>query len=194
MTTWSLRSATADDLGPIMAIETAVFEHDAWSAESMAAELVGPDRAYLVAIAGDEPHRSGAAVVGYAGLAVGGEQADVQTIAVAEPARGHGVGRALLDQLLQLARLRGAAEVFLEVRSDNPVARALYRAAGFERIAIRPRYYQPDGVDAVVMRLVLPQPKARLAAAPRGLPPTAVDPSDAGGGLDGAGDGGGDGD
>jgi ribosomal protein S18 acetylase RimI-like enzyme len=46
--------------------------------------------------------------------------------------------------------------VFLEVRADNPVAQAMYTAAGFERIAVRPRYYQPDGVDAWVMRAELP--------------------------------------
>jgi len=28
---------------------------------------------------------------------------------------------------------------------------------------VRPNYYQPDGVDAVVMRLSIPPPKAGLA-------------------------------
>ena len=46
-------------------------------------------------------------------------------------------------------------ELFLEVRADNPGAEALYVSRGFERIAIRAAYYQPDGVDAVVMKAVL---------------------------------------
>ena len=42
--------------------------------------------------------------------------------------------------------------MLLEVRADNPAAQALYAQHGFEAIAVRPRYYQPDDVDAVVMR------------------------------------------
>jgi ribosomal protein S18 acetylase RimI-like enzyme len=52
------------------------------------------------------------------------------------------------------AATRGASEIFLEVRADNPGAQALYCSFGFEEIAVRPRYYQPDDVDAIVMRAV----------------------------------------
>ena len=45
--------------------------------------------------------------------------------------------------------------MFLEVRADNPVAQALYASEGFEAVGRRPRYYQPDDVDAIVMRLEL---------------------------------------
>jgi ribosomal-protein-alanine N-acetyltransferase len=44
-------------------------------------------------------------------------------------------------------------EVFLEVRADNPVAQALYASEGFLEIGRKARYYQPDDVDAVVMKL-----------------------------------------
>ena len=47
-------------------------------------------------------------------------------------------------------------EVFLDVRADNPVAQQLYASAGFMEIGRRPHYYQPDDVDAVVMRLDVP--------------------------------------
>jgi N6-L-threonylcarbamoyladenine synthase/ribosomal-protein-alanine N-acetyltransferase len=52
--------------------------------------------------------------------------------------------------------------VFLEVRADNPGARALYESLGFAEIAVRPDYYQPDGVDAVIMRLADPEPDGTL--------------------------------
>ena len=61
-------------------------------------------------------------------------------------------------RLIDEARDRGASEVFLEVRADNPGAEALYDSLGFEVIAVRPKYYQPDGVDAHVMRLTIPTP------------------------------------
>ena len=116
----------------------------------MAAELASPHTVYLVAESADE-------VVAYAGLSAvpGAEQADIQTIAVDATHRRLGVGTVLLQQLLGLAQGRGAREVLLEVRADNPGAEELYRRHGFARIAVRPRYYQPDDVDAIVMRAEL---------------------------------------
>jgi [ribosomal protein S18]-alanine N-acetyltransferase len=149
--TWQLLRAKPADLEAIMAIETATFPTDAWSPETMAAELGGPHGHYLVAIAED------GALDGYAGLfaAEGAEQADIQTIAVVPRARRRGLGRTLLVALLDEARRRGAREVLLEVRADNAGAQALYAELGFEQIAVRPGYYQPEGVDALVLRLTL---------------------------------------
>ena len=156
---WALRRATADDLDAIMAIETAMFPTDAWSPELMAAEIIGPHGYYLVAQAED------GAVDGYAGLLApqGSGQADIQTIAVVERARRRGLGRKLMLALLNEARAREATEVFLEVRADNPGARSLYESLGFAEIAVRPKYYQPDGVDAVIMRLAVPDAEGALA-------------------------------
>jgi ribosomal-protein-alanine acetyltransferase len=147
----TLRRATLDDLDAIMALETSTFGSDAWSRELMRAELGALNGYYLVAEAPD------AAIAAYAGLLApaGSGQADIQTIAVAPSARRHGLGRALMAALLDEARGRRAVEVFLEVRADNPNAEALYLSLGFEQIAVRPKYYQPDGVDAHVMRVRL---------------------------------------
>ncbi|QHC57072.1 ribosomal protein S18-alanine N-acetyltransferase [Rathayibacter tanaceti] len=134
-----------------MAIEESEFAGDAWSRGMMAEEIRSRHTRYLVA-------EQEGAVVGYAGLLcpVGAHEGDVQTIAVVSSSRGAGLGRCLLQALLRAARERGAREVFLEVRADNPVAQALYRSEGFDEIGVRPAYYQPDGVDALVMRLPLP--------------------------------------
>jgi len=155
---WVLRRASLDDLPAIMDIEREVFPDDAWAEATMRAELGGADGCYLVA----EAAGGAGPIVGYAGLRAprGFEQADIQTIAVSPVARRHGLGRALMGALLREARDRGAREVLLEVRADNPAARSLYGGLGFEQIAVRPRYYQPAGVDALVMRLELPQPRA----------------------------------
>ncbi|WP_243075715.1 ribosomal protein S18-alanine N-acetyltransferase [Microbacterium sp. SS28] len=144
----TLRTATADDLGAIMALERASFPTDAWSEAMMREELASPHGRYLVS---EEAGR----LVGYAGLRAprGGKDADIQTIAIAESARGRGRGRVLLEALLEEASVRRVHDVFLEVRADNPVAQALYASEGFTEVGRRPRYYQPDDVDAVVMRL-----------------------------------------
>jgi len=146
----TLRIATPDDLDAIMAIERRSFPTDAWSAEAMAAELSGPYSHFLV----DEED---GIVLGYGGLRAvrGAADADIQTIAFLTEHRGAGRGRALLRALLTEAAERGAREVFLEVRADNPGAEGLYISEGFVEIARRPRYYQPDDVDAIVMRLDL---------------------------------------
>ena len=159
--TWMLRRAGEEDLDAIMAIETATFETDAWSAESMRAELLSPHTYYLVAVRVDDP----GVVDGYAGLLapVGAGDADIQTIAVAASARRHGLGRTLMRHLMTEAHQRGAARLFLDVRADNPAAQTLYEALGFEPIAVRPGYYQPDNVDAVVMRHTLVPPAPGLA-------------------------------
>ena len=146
----SLRAATGGDLADSMALERACFPSDAWSEAMMAAELASAHGHYVVDV---EAGR----LVGYGGVRAvrGATDADIQTIAISPVARGRGRGRALLAALLTAARERGASEVFLEVRADNPVATALYASEGFAEIGRRPRYYQPDDVDAVVMKLDL---------------------------------------
>jgi len=141
---FALRTATATDLEAIMAIERTEFPEDAWSAATMSAEIGSALGRYLVAEAAGE-------VLGYAGVRVAGEQADVQTIAVRADRRRAGLGRALLVELLAEASRRGAATVFLEVRADNAPAQALYARLGFVAVMTRPGYY-PGGVDAIVMR------------------------------------------
>src|SRR5690606_4825019 len=118
--------------------------------EAMAAELVTDYSHYVV----DE---EAGEIIGYAGLRSirGNPDADIQTIALIEARRGEGRGRAMLRTLLAEASARGAREVFLEVRADNPSAEALYLSEGFEEIGRRPRYYQPDDVDAIVMKAAL---------------------------------------
>ena len=69
-----------------------------------------------------------------------------------------------MHALIDEARRRGATELFLEVRADNPVARTLYESLGFTEIGVRRGSYQPDGVDAIAMRLDVPPAIARPAA------------------------------
>ncbi len=162
--TWQLRRAHRADVAGIMALETRIFENDAWSTEAMTRDVTDPDCYYLVAFPPDEPARIDA----YAGLLAprGATEGDIQTIAVAEDARGQGLGRTLVLALLTEARKRGAREVFLEVRADNPGAQHVYRRLGFEDLGVRRGYYQPDNVDALVMRVRLTDPESAPALFP----------------------------
>ncbi|WP_258368543.1 ribosomal protein S18-alanine N-acetyltransferase [Curtobacterium sp. MCBD17_013] len=149
---WRIRAARPDDLDAVMRLERTSFPTDAWSTAQMREEFRSPYGHYVVAETTDEAPEP--VLVGYAGFSSlpGGHDGDVQTIAVAADHRGQGLGRALFRELLDEAARRDVREVFLEVRADNPVAQAMYRSFGFEAIGTRPRYYQPDDVDALVMR------------------------------------------
>ncbi len=138
------------DIAALAALEREVFADDAWTEATWWSELAArPRRAYVV-------HEGPDGVVdGYAGVDLGGEVADVMTMAVAPQARGTGVGRRLLDELVTRAEADAAAYLMLEVRADNTPAQKLYTARGFEVLTVRRRYYQPGDVDAHVMRLAL---------------------------------------
>lgn len=154
---WQLRRAAPTDLDGIMHLENSIFENDAWPAEIMLAELLSDHCWYVVAFAPGAPEN----IEAYAGLHAprNSGTADIQTIAVAPKARRGGLGRLMVRTLVNEAVKRGAGEIFLEVRADNPGAKKLYSSLGFEQISVRKNYYQPDNVDAYVMRLS-PDPRA----------------------------------
>lgn len=143
-----LRELEWTDLEVLAGLELQLFAEDAWSEQTWWAELAGrPRRDYVVAVDGDE-------LLGYGGIDHNGDVADIMTVATALAAQGRGLGRRLLDELVSRARAGGAEAVLLEVRADNVAARRLYESSGFEVINVRRRYYQPGGVDALVMRLL----------------------------------------
>lgn len=146
-TTATLRAMRWWDIAPVMVLEHELFGEEAWSDAMFWSELAEhTSRHYLVAEAGDD-------IVGYAGLcSYAPHDAYVQTIAVAPAHQRRGLGTRLLTALIDEAARRGCVRLDLEVRADNPVAIGLYERHGFERIGVRRRYYQPSGVDAVVMR------------------------------------------
>lgn len=152
--TWLLRRATASDLDIIMALETSTFATDAWSRASMLTDVTSAHCYYLVAFDENSPTE----LAGYGGLLAphSSSDSDIQTIAVATTSRRQGLGGLLMRALISEARKRGMRNVFLEVRADNPGAERLYHQLGFERLGVRPHYYQPDNVDAIVMKLVIP--------------------------------------
>ncbi len=78
------------------------------------------------------------------------DELQVVDLATAPHARRRGLARALLGELIAFAKDSGIQALWLEVRSDNAPAIALYEACNFEHIRIRPRYYA-DGVDALEM-------------------------------------------
>ncbi|WP_457252767.1 ribosomal protein S18-alanine N-acetyltransferase [Pedococcus sp. P5_B7] len=148
--TATLRDLHWTDIDDVVALEGELFPDDAWTPASVWAELAArPRRSYVVARGSD------GGLAGYGGVDLGGEVADIMTMAVAPSAQGQGLGRQLLEELVARAVADHAAYLMLEVRADNDAARKLYESRGFETLTVRRRYYQPGDVDAHVMRLSL---------------------------------------
>lgn len=86
------------------------------------------------------------------------DEAHLLNITVHADLHGQGIGRTMLDNVVELARRNGLASVLLEVRPTNQRALAIYSQYGFRRIGIRKNYYPaPNNTreDAIVMRLPL---------------------------------------
>jgi [ribosomal protein S18]-alanine N-acetyltransferase len=141
VTATTVRPATPADAPAIQAIEglsastLRLLDHD----------LALADRRCLVATADPD----GRVVAGYAAAILQDTDAHVIDIAVAPAARRQGIGRQLLEALVDAVLAAGARAVTLEVRASNLGSQALYRQAGFVDEGRRPGYY-PDGEDALI--------------------------------------------
>jgi ribosomal-protein-alanine N-acetyltransferase len=112
----------------------------------LAAELAHPGSIVLVAGGGD-----GRALSGYACFRLAAGEAELLRVAVAPEERGRGLARQLIAAGFERLRGAGVTSCFLEVRTANSSALAVYRALGFEPRGRRRAYY-PDGSDALVLR------------------------------------------
>ena len=141
------RVAASGDLDAVVALERVIFPDDAWPRDKFEDDLRSSFAHFLVV-------ENGGTISGYA-IAQhlpGNDVADIQNLAVVEAHRGEGLGAVLLDALVAWCESRHATAIMLEVRADNESAQSLYSSRGFQTIATRPGYYQPAGVDALVMR------------------------------------------
>ncbi len=164
---YRLREMRWWDIPAVLRLEAELFPDDAWSEGMFWSELAdsrhpAATRHYVLAEAGD------GTAAGYAGLMAVGSEADVQTIGVTRAHWGRGLGARLLAELIGRARAAGCADLLLEVRVDNDRAQRLYERHGFEPVGVRRGYYQPAGVDALVMKLDLTKQAQHRDRTPEG--------------------------
>lgn len=143
----SFRSLTNADVAAVAALEKQIFPREAWSLGLVREEIASRWSHYRGAF-------KDGALIGYGGVK-GEVDGDLMTIGVQEGARGQGIGRLLMRDLLDAARAAGMNRVFLEVRASNHPAQRLYESEGFRAVATVTRYYHHPTEDAVVMCLTL---------------------------------------
>ena len=124
-----------------------------WGWAAYYAELQGQHKNLMLVARVDNNNLKGDTrqLAGYIVARMGGEELHINNVAVREPYRGRGIGRALLDTILGEARRSGAERAFLELRAGNVSALALYEKCGFQVTSRRPRYYSEPVEDALVM-------------------------------------------
>lgn len=146
MTSYFVRAADRADWDRIVLIEALAFERASWGPnsvrEGLATALVN---AFVVC------RTAGLPPDGFALWRSMGDEAEILSIAIAPDKRRHGMGRALLDEVMLSATAEGMRALFLEVDAGNVAARALYDRAGFHKVGLRRKYYR-NGADALVLR------------------------------------------
>jgi [ribosomal protein S18]-alanine N-acetyltransferase len=146
-----VRRMEPGDLDRVMEIERASFTMP-WTLETFRGLLRRPDSVLWVAERVAPPVRE---VVGYAAVWIVVDQAELGDIAVEEAWRGRGIGRQLLDTVINTMAARGVRELYLEVRVGNHGAQRLYERFGFVRVGRRKDYYSEPREDALVLRRLI---------------------------------------
>jgi len=142
-----LRPMVRGDLDAVLAIERRAFAQP-WTRTFFETELGATQARCMVAF--DEGPAT--TLVGYSVRWRVADEVHLLNVAVHPVERGSGVGRCLVEAVIDEGRSSGARVVYLEVRAGNVAARRLYRHLGFRDLGVRRGYYGP-GQDAIVMEL-----------------------------------------
>jgi ribosomal-protein-alanine N-acetyltransferase len=144
---------TPADVDAVLSIEQAVQAYP-WTRGNFIDAL---KHGYICRVAEEllagHPDEDRGEIRGYAILMPAVDEAELLNIGVAAAQQRKGLGRMILNEMLQTARAMNMKRVFLEVRPSNVAAIALYRRTGFDLIGARRGYYQDanGSEDALVM-------------------------------------------
>jgi ribosomal-protein-alanine N-acetyltransferase len=138
-----IRRSVPADAPEIAAAEELIFS-DAWGERSIT-DLISTEGAMCyTAKVGDR-------VIAYILGRVIAPEGEIYRIATIPEYRERGIAYRLLDYAYKTEKGHGLEVLFLEVRTQNIVARALYRAYGFEEVGVRKNYYKDPVDDAIIM-------------------------------------------
>ena len=129
------------DLEEIKDILVSDFD-DFWTYSILKDELNCSSSHYIVAKLNNE-------IVGFGGIKVVLDSADIMNIVVKKNFRNLGIGTSILNEIVALCLSLNLSSITLEVRKDNEYAISLYKNFGFETLGVRKKYY--NGVDGFIM-------------------------------------------
>ncbi|MBU3693183.1 MAG: ribosomal-protein-alanine N-acetyltransferase [Candidatus Nanopelagicaceae bacterium] len=140
------REMIALDIPVLVGLEKEIYPESPWSAAQFREELSGvpKTRKYVVALDDLE-------IVGYGGIALAGDVADIHTLTVIPSYRRKGIATQMLQGLESWGISQGIKDFMLEMREGNLEAQPLYEKYGYQVISRRDNYYAP-GIHALIMR------------------------------------------
>jgi len=156
-----VRTATLADLPALLALVTGSATAAHWTEAEYHRLLTESARVALVI--GEDSVQ---------GFIVGrdlGREWEIENVVVAPSEQRRGLGTQLVQELLGMARRRGARDVYLEVRESNGAARSLYSKMGFTESGRRKSYYSNPEEDAVLYRKLFPQVTGKAVEGGKGL-------------------------
>ena len=144
-----IQEMSLNDLEKIKDILVSDFD-DFWNYNILKEELESPNSKYIIAKTNDGE------IIGFAGIKIIVDTADIMNIVVKKSWRNQGVGNLLLNNLVYLCKKLNLSSLSLEVNEDNQSAIHLYEKFGFKRIGLRKNYYKNN--DGIVMEYSLNVP------------------------------------
>lgn len=141
-----LREMINLDVPVLVSLEKEIYPESPWSAAQFREELFGVPRTRKYLVATDQ-HK----IVGYGGIAIAGDVADIHTLTVIPTYRRKGIATQMLHELETWAKAKGINSFMLEMREGNLEAQPLYEKHGYAVISRRDNYYAP-GIHALIMR------------------------------------------
>lgn len=143
-TTIEIREMLAKDIQEVLAVDEQIFT-SSWTEGIFKHELLDNEYAhYFVVEANGE-------IIGYAGLWIVEDDAQMTNIGLLQKYRGYKIGEKLFGFALQYAMNNGVKRLSLEVRVSNIPAQKMYEKFGLVPGGIRKKYYIDNNEDAIVM-------------------------------------------
>lgn len=139
----TIREMQLDDLDQVLFIEESLFSVP-WSANGFFSFLIREDTLFLVA-------EEEGSIVGYCGVVMVLNEGDITNVAVLAKRQSRGIGRQLMEALIDKTLDKGVDKLHLEVRQSNERAISLYERLGFEKVGLRKNYYQTPVEDGLLM-------------------------------------------
>jgi [ribosomal protein S18]-alanine N-acetyltransferase len=146
-------TADAHDIASIMPVMENAFDPafgEAWTAAQCLATLSLPDTQLIIARTQDK-------VAGFAISRWVLDEEELMMIGVLPEFQKHGIGKQILQHMIDLAKSAYRRQIFLEVRANNP-AIEFYKSQQFTQIGIRPNYYistKGNRFDAITMQRLI---------------------------------------
>lgn len=139
----TIQEMQLDDLEQVVEIEQQNFSVP-WTENGFFSFLLRSDTLFLVAKEEDR-------ILGYMGIMMVLDEGEITNVSVAQTARRRGVGRLLVQTMLDKMRRAGLNMIHLEVRKSNTPAIRLYEQFAFVQDGERKNYYEEPTEDAVLM-------------------------------------------